>query len=39
MPNYQLSKIYKIVPLNSEDDADIYIGSTTKNTLAERMSG
>ena len=39
MPNYQLSKIYKIVPLNAEDDADIYIGSTKKNTLAERMSG
>ena len=38
MPNYQLSKIYKIVPLNSEDDSDIYIGSTTKNTLAERMA-
>jgi len=38
MPNYQLSKIYKIVPLNSEDDSDIYIGSTTKSTLAERMA-
>jgi hypothetical protein len=38
MPNYQLSKIYKIVPLNSEDDNDVYIGSTCKTTLAERMT-
>jgi len=37
MPDYQNGKIYKIEALNSED-GDIYIGSTTKNTLAERMT-
>lgn len=30
MPDYSNGKIYKIVPLNSEDEADFYIGSTTK---------
>ena len=37
MPNYQCGKIYKIEAQN-EDEGDIYIGSTTKNTLAERMT-
>jgi len=35
MPDYQNGKIYKIVDNTTND---IYIGSTTKNTLAERMS-
>ncbi len=35
MPNYQLSKIYKVTnDLNNE----IYIGSTAKKRLSERMS-
>ena len=37
MPDYANGKIYKIEPLNG-DVGDIYIGSTTKNTLAERMA-
>ena len=38
MVDYSKSKIYKIVPLNIEDECDVYIGSTTKATLAQRMS-
>ena len=38
MVDYSKSKIYKIEPINSEDEGDIYIGSTTKDTLAQRMS-
>ena len=37
MPDYQNGKIYKIEALNGEEN-DIYIGSTTKTTLAERMA-
>lgn len=34
MPNYQLGKIYKIV---SNVTGDVYIGSTTKKYLSERL--
>jgi hypothetical protein len=37
MVKYNNSKIYKIEALNGEPE-DIYIGSTTKNRLSERMS-
>jgi hypothetical protein len=37
MPDYAKGKIYKIEPLNGEE-GDTYIGSTTKNRLAERMA-
>ena len=35
MPNYQLGKIYKII---SDQTEKIYIGSTTKKYLSDRMS-
>ena len=38
MVNYQLGKIYKIEPITGGDDGDIYIGSTTKEWLSQRMS-
>ena len=38
MVDYSKSKIYKIEPINSEDEGDVYIGSTTKDTLAQRMT-
>jgi hypothetical protein len=38
MSDFKLAKIYKIVPLNSNDDSDVYIGSTCKTTLLKRMS-
>ncbi len=34
--NYNNGKIYKIEPLNGEE-GDIYIGSTTKQYLSQRM--
>ena len=37
--DYSLSKIYKIEPLNPDDESDVYIGSTCEPTLARRMSG
>ena len=37
MPDYANGKIYKIEPLNGEEGFT-YIGSTTKKTLAERMT-
>ncbi len=38
MVNYQQGKVYKIESINSVDgDSDIYIGSTTKHYLSERM--
>jgi hypothetical protein len=37
MVNYNNSKIYKIEPINGEE-GDIYIGSTTKHLLSERMA-
>jgi hypothetical protein len=36
MVNYSNGKIYKIEPING-DDGDIYIGSTTKAYLSQRM--
>ncbi len=36
MVNYNNGKIYKIEPLNGEE-GDIYIGSTTKELLSQRM--
>ena len=38
MTKYDNSKIYKIEPLNIENEGDIYIGSTTKHKLSERMA-
>jgi hypothetical protein len=37
MVNYENSKIYKIEPIVDHDEGDIYIGSTTKNYLSQRM--
>jgi hypothetical protein len=36
MPNYNLGKVYKIEPIGG---GDIYIGSTTKPRLSQRMTG
>lgn len=39
MIKYENSKIYKIEPLNNDNnDGDIYIGSTTKLRLSQRMT-
>ena len=38
MPDYQLAKIYKIEPLNPDHESDIYIGSTCKPRLSQRLS-
>ena len=37
MVNYNESKIYKIEPVCDHDAGDIYIGSTTKTYLSDRM--
>ena len=37
MVNYNNGKIYKIVA-NSGEECDVYVGSTTKSRLCERMS-
>jgi hypothetical protein len=37
MVKYANGKIYKIEPLIDHDEGDIYIGSTTKNLLCQRM--
>ena len=37
MTNYNNGKIYKIEPING-DDGDVYIGSTTKQYLSQRMT-
>ena len=37
--NYHLAKIYKIEPLNPDDEADVYIGSACEPILARRISG
>ena len=37
MVNYNNGKIYKIEPVCEHDEGDIYIGSTTKNYLSQRM--
>ena len=38
MPDYQLAKIYKIEPLNPDHESDIYIGSTCKPRLSQRLT-
>ena len=37
MVNYNNAKIYKIIPMNSDDESDVYFGSTTKEFLSQRM--
>jgi ribosome-interacting GTPase 1 len=37
MVNYGKGKIYKIEPIVEYEDGDIYIGSTTKDYLSQRM--
>ena len=38
MVNYSKGKIYKIEPICDHDEGDIYIGSTTKQYLCQRMN-
>ena len=38
MPDFKLAKIYKIIPLNQDHESDVYIGSTCKPRLSQRMS-
>ena len=38
MINYGNGKIYKIEPICEHDEGDIYIGSTTKEKLCQRMT-
>ena len=38
MPEYSRSKIYKVESITEHEDGDVYYGSTTKKTLAERMT-
>jgi hypothetical protein len=38
MTNYNNGKIYKLVPVCEHDEGDIYIGSTTKEYLCQRMT-
>ena len=38
MINYNNGKIYKIEPICDHDEWDIYIGSTTKQYLCQRMA-
>ena len=38
MINYNNGKIYKIEPIFEHDEKDIYIGSTTKQHLSQRMA-
>ena len=37
MVKYNAGKIYKIEPICEHDEGDIYIGSTSKNYLSQRM--
>ena len=37
MVNYNNGKIYKIEPIYDHDEGDIYIGSTTKQYLSQRL--
>ena len=39
MVNYSNGKIYKIEPICEHDEGDVYIGSTTKMYLSDRMFG
>ena len=36
--NYKNGKIYKIEPICDHDEGDVYIGSTTKQYLSQRMT-
>jgi hypothetical protein len=36
--NYKNGKIYKIEPICDHDEGDVYIGSTTKEYLSQRMT-
>ena len=36
--NYNNGKIYKLAPICGHDEGDIYIGSTTKEYLCQRMT-
>ena len=38
MPDFKLAKIYKIIPLNPEHESDVYIGSTCKPRLSQRLT-
>ena len=38
MPDYHLSKIYKIEPINSLDEGDVYYGSSVQKYLSTRMT-
>ena len=38
MSDFKLAKIYKIIPLNQDHESDVYIGSTCKPRLSQRMS-
>ena len=38
MSDYSKAKIYKIEPICDHEEDEIYIGSTTKSTLAQRMT-
>lgn len=38
MPDFKLAKIYKIEPVNPVDKLDIYIGSTCKPRLSQRLT-
>ena len=38
MGDYTKGKFYKIVPYEIENESDIYIGSTTKEYLSQRMA-
>ena len=38
MSDFKLAKIYKIIPLNQDDESDVYIGSTCKPRLSQRLS-
>jgi iron only hydrogenase large subunit-like protein len=38
MVNYGLGKIYKIEPITGGEDGDVYVGSTTKELLSQRMA-
>ena len=37
MVNYSNSKIYKIEPIVEHEEGEIYVGSTTKQYLSQRM--
>ena len=39
MVNYNNGKIYKIQPKFNGEEGDVYIGSTTKQLLCQRMAG